>query len=83
MSIMIDIPPAMAQEAQEYATVQGTTLERMLFDCIAAEIDRRRAAKKSLGEWEREFNGLVKQSEGRLAAPYKFNRADAYEEELA
>lgn len=83
MSIMIDIPPAMAQEAQEYATVQGTTLERMLFECIAAEIERRRATKKSLDEWEREFSVLVKQSEGRLAEPYKFNRQDAYEEELA
>ena len=34
MSIMVDLPPAMAQEAREYATVQGTTLERMLFDCL-------------------------------------------------
>ena len=34
MSIMIDLPPAMAQEAQEYATVRGTTLERMLFDYL-------------------------------------------------
>ena len=33
MSIMIDLPPAMAQEAREYATVQGTTIERMLFEC--------------------------------------------------
>ena len=30
MSIMVDLPPAMEQEAREYATVQGTTLERML-----------------------------------------------------
>lgn len=83
MSIMIDIPPAMAQEAQEYATVQGTTLERMFLACIAAEIERRRAAKKSLDDWEREFTALVRQSEGRLAEPYKFKRQDAYEEELA
>ena len=83
MSIMIDLPPAMAQEAREYATVQGTTIESMLFDCIAAEIARRRAAKKSLDEWEREFTALVEQSEGRLAEPYKFNRQDAYEEALA
>ena len=33
MSIMIDLPPAMAQEAREYATVQDTTIERMLFEC--------------------------------------------------
>ena len=34
MSIMIDLPPSMVQEAREYATVRGTTLERMLFDCL-------------------------------------------------
>ena len=46
MSIMIDLPPAMAQEAQEYAAVQGTTLERMLFDCLKAELERRHEADK-------------------------------------
>ena len=83
MSIMINIPPAMAQEAREYATVQGTTLERMFLDFIAAEIARRRAAKKSRDEWEQAFKALVKQSEGRLAEPYKFTRQDAYEETLS
>ena len=37
MSIMIDLPPAMAQEAQSYADLRGTTLERFLFDYIKAE----------------------------------------------
>ena len=83
MSIMIDIPPAMAQEVREYATVQGATLERMLLDYIAAEIARRRAAKKSHEEWEREFEELVKKSEGRLSEPYRFTRQDAYEEVLS
>ena len=40
MSIMIDLPPAMELEAREYATVQGTTLERMLFDYLKAELER-------------------------------------------
>ena len=40
MSIMIDLPPAMAQEARDYATVQGTTLERMLFDYLKRELSR-------------------------------------------
>ena len=40
MSIMVDLPPAMAQEAREYATVQGTTLERMVFDCLKAHFSR-------------------------------------------
>jgi hypothetical protein len=40
---MIDLPPAMAQEARDYATVQGTTLERMLFDYLKRELSRIRA----------------------------------------
>ena len=42
MSIMIDLPPAMAREAREYATIQGTTLERMLFDYLKRELNRKR-----------------------------------------
>jgi len=83
MSVVIDLPPVMAQEAKSFATVDGTSLESMFLDCIVAEIERRRAAKNSLDEWEREFKSLVAQSEGRLAEPYKFNRQDAYEEALA
>lgn len=41
MSIMIDLPPSMAQEAREYATVHGTTLERMLLDYLKAELAKR------------------------------------------
>ena len=40
MSIMIDLPPAMAQEARDYATIHGTTLERMLIDYLKRELDR-------------------------------------------
>ena len=42
MSIIIDLPPAMEQEAREYATVRGTTLEQMLLDYLEAEMERRR-----------------------------------------
>ena len=44
MSIMIDLPPAMAQEAREYATVRGTTLEQMLFDYLKRELKHRNHA---------------------------------------
>ena len=74
MSIMIDLPPAMAQEAQEYATVQGTTLERLLFDCIARDMEKRREAKRVMAE----FDELVQKTSVRRTEPYVFNRADAY-----
>jgi hypothetical protein len=80
MSIMVDLPPAMAQEAQEYATVRGTTLERLLFDYLKAELDRRHEVDEVMAK----FDALVTQSSGRLQGkPYKFNRADAYEPETA
>ena len=78
MSIMIDLPPAMAQEARDYATVQGTTLERMLFDCLKAELDRRHKADEAMAE----LDALVLKTSKRLTgAPYRFRRADAYEPE--
>ena len=78
MSIMIDLPPAMAQEAREYATVNGTTLERMLFEYIKSELARKANADKAMTK----LDELVRQSHGRLSEPYKFNRADAYEPEV-
>ena len=83
MSVVIDLPPVLAQEAKGVATLNGISVEAMFLDCITAELARRRAAKDSLDEWEREFNSLVAQSEGRLSEPYKFRRQDAYEEALA
>ena len=56
MSIMIDLPPSMAQEAREYATVQGTTLERMLFDYLKAELAKK---SRSSGNPLAEFVGCI------------------------
>ena len=65
----------MTQEAQEYATLQGTTLERMLLDCLKAELERKRKVAETMAK----FDALVNKSSGRLQGkPYKFNRADAY-----
>ena len=80
MSIMLDLPPAMAHEAREYANVQGTTLERLLFDCLKAELERRRRADEIMAK----LDALVLKTSKRLSGqPYKFNRADAYEPERA
>ena len=38
MSITIDLPPAMTQEALEYATLKGTTLEQMFIDYLRFEL---------------------------------------------
>ena len=79
MSITIDLPPAMAQEAREYVTVRGTTLERMLLDYLAAELKRRRDLDAAMSE----FDALVETTSKRRDTPYAFNRADAYAEVMA
>lgn len=79
MSITIDLPPAMAQEAREYVTVHGTTLERMFLDYLAAELKRRRDLDAAMSE----FDALVETTSKRRDTPYAFNRADAYAEVMA
>ena len=79
MSIMIDLPPAMAQEAQEYVTVRGTTLERLFLDYLKSELKRRRELDSAMSE----FDALVEKTSSRRDAPYKFSRADAYQGVMA
>lgn len=76
MSIMIDLPPAMVQEAREYAAMSRETLEQLLVQCVEREIAHRRKAAAAMAK----LDALVKKSHGRLTEPYKFNRADAYPE---
>ena len=76
MSITVDLPPAMAQEAQSYATIEGTSVEKLFLECIAAEMRRRRRMAASVSE----FDDLVKATSARRDEPYVFNRADAYSE---
>ena len=80
MSIVLDLPPAMAQEAREYATIQGTTLERMLLDCLKAEMVRRRKEGEIATQMMDRWRAVVRKGRGRRTDPYVFNRADAYPE---
>ena len=69
MSIKTDLPPAMAQEAQGYADLRGTTLEQILFDYLKSELERSRAANDVYGY-------LMKQT-GWLPDDYVFDREEA------
>ena len=75
MSITIDLPPAMAQEARDYAIVQGTTLERMILDYLGKELWRRHETVEFMAK----LDALARKTSARLTGEaYKFNRADAY-----
>ena len=76
MSIVIDLPPAMAQEAQGYARLDGTTLEKLFLDSLTAELKRRRQVSQAISD----FDALVMETSSRRDSPYVFNRVDAYAE---
>ena len=80
MSIMIDMPPAMVDEAREYATAQGTTLERMFLDYLQ---ERFLKAQKNRGaDLVRKLHAIRGAQPKLEGAPYRFCRQDAYEEDL-
>ena len=77
MSITIDLPPAMEQEAREYAAAHGTTLERMFLAFLENELKKWREAKAAMSK----LDELIKETSMPLTGEaYKFNRADAYPE---
>ncbi len=59
----------MAQEAQGYAELRGTTLERILFDYLKSELERSRDADDV-------YSYLMGQS-GWLPDDYVFDREEA------
>lgn len=80
MAITIDLPPAMAQEAQGYAVVDGTTLEGMVLRWLEEDLRRRREQERKSSDLMAKWRATVRKGRGRLSEPYKFNRADAYPE---
>ena len=84
MGIMIDMPAAIIQQANEYAERNGCSFRDLLCQSVEmylAEQEQKR--KANFSAWEKRFNALLDSTESRNEAPYKFNRADAYEPEVA
>ena len=79
MSVTINLPPAMEKKAQGYSMLEGTTLERMFLAYLERELEHRQEVDAVMDE----FDSLVKETSKRREAPYVFNRADAYGEQLA
>ena len=76
MAYVIEMPPVIMQEIQDYERVTGRSLEARIVEFVKNELQRRREAD----EWEAKFDSLVESSSSRMAGTdaYKFNRADAY-----
>ena len=69
MSITIDLPPAVVQEAREYASARGTTLEQMLFEYLQNCVARRNDAD--------EVYEYIMGQNGWLPDDYVFDREEA------
>ena len=83
MSIMIDLPPAIEQEAKRYVALDGMPMEQLVLMCMENEFARRRVKRAARrDDWESQFDELVEKSSKGMqgAEPYVFNRADAYPE---
>ena len=84
MGIMIDMPAAMVQQANEYAERSGCSFRDLL--CLSVEMylaEQERKCKADASAWVKKFDALLDSTESRNDEPYKFNRADAYEPEVA
>ena len=68
----------------EYAERNGCSFRDLL--CLSVEMylaEQARKRKIEVSAWTKKFNALLDSTESRNDEPYKFNRADAYEPEVA
>ena len=75
MSITIDLPPAIVQEAKAFAESRHTTFEQVLLNGLESEMK----CIRNETNWKARFDKLVEETSRRRDAPYRFNRADAYD----
>lgn len=78
MAITIDLPQQMVEEAEGYATLQGTTLEQMFLAFLKKELSCAQVRQSRVAQ----FRARLMNQTRRTGASYKFNRQDAYEEDL-
>ena len=79
MSLTIQVPPTIEQEALAYAEMRGITLEAILVECLRREMDARREREQRISD----FESFVDSHSVDLGHSYKFSRQDAYDEGIA
>ena len=84
MGVMIDMPAAIVQRANECAERSGCSFRDLL--CLSVEMylaEQERKRKADAAAWVEKFDSLLDRTKSRNEEPYRFNRADAYEPEVA
>ena len=79
MCMMLNLPPAIEAQMPDYEKSSGRSVEALLIDCLQKEFAKQRKRELLASEFEAFVDNLPK-LEGE---PYKFSRADAYDDELA
>ena len=79
MCMMLNIPPAIEAGVVDYEKSSGRSVESLLIDCLQKEFAKQRKRDLLASQFDAFVDSLPK-LEGE---PYKFRRADAYDEELA
>lgn len=79
MSIMIDMPPTLDAAVNEYVANRRTTIGQLFVEYLRDAIRKERHGQCLMRKWRE----TVQKGRGRVEKPYKFNRADAYEPEVA
>ena len=81
MSYTMTMEPEVEREATAYAAYRGFSMEQLLRYCIEKvvkqELERRETCRRRVAE----FQQLIEGAPHLEGEPYKFNRADAYEDE--
>lgn len=75
-SITLAIPPSIVQEARLFAQARATTLNRMIREYLADLV----GARCESADAAEEFARLVAEKGAKRKKPYRFRRADAYED---
>ena len=78
MSYTLNLEPELARQAEGYVKRRGTSLEALLRTHIIYVLQEESERERKV----REFQELMRDTPHLEGEPYKFNRADAYDEEL-
>ena len=79
MCMMIDVPPAIESKVADYEKATGRSVRQMFIDYLQRELARQEEGRERV----RRFRELLARQTPLQGEPYKFCRADAYDEELA
>ena len=72
MSITLSIPPAIVQEVRDWASANGTSLNRFVRECLEAKVQELREARKQRAAGFRSLLETLPPS--GLKPGYRFNR---------